>query len=109
MKTIGLLLIFLSATSVGFIKASSYKETEKEINGFVKMIYFIKHEISFYLTPQNDIYIKFTDSVILFLNILIYISQYWLIYYKVFHITSYIKTVMLCYFFVIYFSIFRVL
>lgn len=64
MRTLGLLLIFISASAVGFMKANSYKECEKEINSFIKMIYFIKHEISVYLTPQSEIYEKFSDTLL---------------------------------------------
>ena len=62
MKPLGLLLIFLSASAAGFVRANGYRETEKEIGSFIKLMYFIKHEISFYLTPQSEIYGKFSDA-----------------------------------------------
>ena len=61
MKWLGLILIFFSTTSVGFIKANRYKDSEREINAFIRLIYFIKHEISLYLTPQSEIYTKFSS------------------------------------------------
>lgn len=64
MKTAGLILMFLSATAAGFIKANTYKESEKEIASFIEMLYFIKHEISFYLTPQNKIYEKLHSRIL---------------------------------------------
>ena len=61
MKVIGLVLIFISTTAVGFIKANRYRDTEKEISAFIQLIYFIKHEITLYLTPQIEIYDKFSS------------------------------------------------
>lgn len=64
MRAVGLLFIFLSTTAAGFIKAASYKESEKEIGAFIEMLYFIKHEIASFLTPQSKIYEKFTNRVL---------------------------------------------
>ncbi len=64
MKLFGLILVFVSAASVGFIKAESYKTRDAEISAFIELIYFIKREISAYLTPQHEIYEKFTCPVL---------------------------------------------
>ncbi len=64
MKIFGLILVFASATAAGFIKAEAYKERDAEISAFIELIYFIKQEISAYLTPQHQIYEKFTCSVL---------------------------------------------
>ena len=64
MKAVGLIMIFLSAVSVGFIKGNGYKDTEREIGAFIDLLYFIRHEISSYLTPQGKIYEKLRNPIL---------------------------------------------
>lgn len=59
MKLLGMLLIFLSSTAIGFYKAETYKERDREFGELISLVYFIKHEISAYLTPQYMIYEKY--------------------------------------------------
>lgn len=73
MKIIGLLLIFLSSLGLGFSKAEEYREKDRQINAFIELLYFIRHEIFVYQTPQCKIYDKFQNkyfSEIGFLDIL---------------------------------------
>ena len=62
MKAVGLLMVFFSATVVGFMKADSYKTEGKILVGLIDLVYFIKREISSYLTPQYQIYEKFRND-----------------------------------------------
>lgn len=64
MKVLGLILIFISSASVGFIKSNTYKERDLELLSLIELLYFIKHEISTYLTLQWEIYEKFDNSVL---------------------------------------------
>lgn len=73
MKTVGLVLLFLVPLSIGFLKAEEYVEKRNVLHGFITLVYFIKHEVTFYLTPQNEIYRKFYDKALFkvgFLDIL---------------------------------------
>ena len=58
MKIIGLIVIFFSCTAIGFIKSKEYKERDIELHEFINLLYFIKREISSYLTPQKEIFEK---------------------------------------------------
>ena len=62
MKTIGLMILFFVPTVAGFIKSQSYIESRNILRGFISLIIFIKHEITSYLTPQQEIYEKFYDK-----------------------------------------------
>lgn len=62
MKTVGLILVFLIPSAVGFFKAEEYIEKRNILHAFISLIEFMKHEVSFYLTPQNEIYRKFYDK-----------------------------------------------
>lgn len=64
MKIAGMLCIIISTTLLGFMKAGGYRKKEQILHSFIEMIYFIKREISSYLTPQNEIYQKFTDVIL---------------------------------------------
>lgn len=64
MKILGLILVFVSSASVGYIRSNSYKERDSELHSFIELLYFIKNEISSYLTPQWEIYEKFENSVL---------------------------------------------
>ncbi len=73
MKAVGLFLTFLIPLLTGFLKSQEYAEKRNILHGFILLLYFIKHEVTFYLTPQNEIYRKFYDktlSKIGFLDIL---------------------------------------
>lgn len=62
MKIAGLITIFVTCASFGFIKADSYTESRNVLHSFISMIYFIKREVLSYLTPQHEIYEKFYDK-----------------------------------------------
>ena len=62
MKIIGLLLIFLSSVGLGFSKAEEYRGKDRQINAFIELLYFIRHEIFVYQTPQCKIYEKFQNK-----------------------------------------------
>ena len=64
MKLIGLVTVFTVCTCAGFIKANGYKRSENELRAFLELVYFIKREISSYLTPQHEIYRKFSNPVL---------------------------------------------
>lgn len=71
MKIAGLLLIFITCLSAGYVKAQRYKDSQNILRSFISMIYFIKQEVLSYLTPQHEIYHKFYDKCLdrcLFLN-----------------------------------------
>ena len=62
MKIIGLLMIFLSSLGLGFSKAEEYRKKDRQINAFIELLYFIRHEIFVYHTPQCKIYEKFQNK-----------------------------------------------
>ena len=62
MKIIGLLLVFLSSLAIGVSKAEEYREKDKCINAFIEFLYFIRHEIFVYQTPQCKIFEKFQNK-----------------------------------------------
>lgn len=62
MKTFGLMIMFFVPTAAGFVKSQSYIESRNILRGFILLINFIKHEITSYLTPQQEIYEKFYDK-----------------------------------------------
>ena len=64
MKAVGLLTVFLAASAAGFIKADTYKSEGRVLGGFIDLVYFIKREISSYLTPQYRIYEKFENDTL---------------------------------------------
>ena len=61
MKILGLILIFASSTAQGFIRASAHTDALKRLRGLIDLLYFIKREISSYLTPQGEIFEKFRN------------------------------------------------
>ena len=62
MKIIGLIVVFFSCSAIGFIKSKEYKERDAELHEFINLLYFIKREISSYLTPQKEIFEKLNSS-----------------------------------------------
>lgn len=64
MKTLGLVTVFSVCFAVGIIKSGEYKKSENELKAFIELVYFIRREISGYLTPQHEIYRKFTNSIL---------------------------------------------
>ncbi len=64
MKLLGLIIIFISSGACGMIKACEIKEREKQFSGFVELLCFIEREVSLYLTPQREIYDKFTNPAL---------------------------------------------
>ena len=65
MKTVGLILVFFIPSAVGFLKAEEYQEKRNILHGIISLIRIMKHEVSFYLTPQNEIYRKFYDKALM--------------------------------------------
>lgn len=64
MKEMGLLLVFISSTALGYVRAYLYKDKERELSAFLEFICFIRAEVSSYLTPQNKIYEKFNNATL---------------------------------------------
>lgn len=64
MKLLGLIIILISSGACGMIKACEIKEREKQFLGFVELLNFIEREVSHYLTPQREIYDKFTNTAL---------------------------------------------
>ncbi|MBE6701395.1 MAG: hypothetical protein E7582_05865 [Ruminococcaceae bacterium] len=62
MKVIGIALVFFSCTVTGFLRANSYIVSLKQFHAFIELLYFIKHEISTYLTAQCEIFLKFKST-----------------------------------------------
>ncbi len=64
MKIIGIIIVFLSCCTAGYIRSVECVKTRDEIYAFIKLVEHIKHEVSFYLTRQEDIFKKFESTVL---------------------------------------------
>ena len=64
MKYFGLILIFVSCSGAGIIKSFEYTKSQNEIYAFILMLRFIKREVSFFLTRQKDIFLRFENKTL---------------------------------------------
>ena len=64
MKVVGIIIIFLSCCTAGYLRSVECVKTRDEIYAFMKLIEHIKHEVMFYLTRQGEIFEKFENHVL---------------------------------------------
>ena len=64
MNSLGLIIIFVSVSSIGFLKAVQYTKAYKELYAFILFLKFIKTEICVYYTRQRDIFERFENKIL---------------------------------------------
>ncbi len=64
MKYFGLILVFISCSGVGIVKSFEYTKARDELYAFILFLRFIKREVSFFLTRQRDIFVRFENKTL---------------------------------------------
>ena len=62
MKIAGIIIVFFSCCTAGYLRSLECVKTRDQIYAFIKLIEHIKHEIAYYLTRQEDIFLKFENK-----------------------------------------------
>ncbi|MBQ9976369.1 MAG: stage III sporulation protein AB [Clostridia bacterium] len=64
MKYLGLIFVFASCSGVGIVKSLEYTRSRDELYAFILFVQFIKREVSFFLTRQKDIFMRFENKTL---------------------------------------------